>query len=148
MRFKEGIDRRGVHPRIWAILPWIDRMHYAYTSEDIVIERMRLPFDPDRPSRHSPLPPNRPIEGYFLQPRQWDQFLVTACDIRRWALDGMKKTEEFCQYLQRGHGEELGVVLEPEWLSTTELRKRGGLDNIAGHIHIQLKLPVIWELWR
>lgn len=148
MHFKEGVDRRGVHPRIWSILHWMDYQHHLFTGEEVIVTCLRRPFDIERSSRHSPLPPPPQSDGRFLLAEQWDQFMVTACDIRRWALDGMKKAEEFCKYLQREHGDEIGVVLEPEWLSAQEIRIRGGLDNIAGHIHWQLKLPVKWELWR
>lgn len=146
MQFKEGVDRRGVHPRLWTILPWIDRMHHAYTSEDMVITDMRRPWNPEKASKHSPIsPPQR--DSYWLRPEQWDEFCCSAWDLRRWALDAMKVAEEFCKYIQREHGDELGVVLEPEWLTAEQIRERGGIEKVVPHIHLQLKFPVMWELW-
>lgn len=152
MTFKDGVDRRGVHPRLWTVLPWIDGMHHTYTGEEVTVTSLRRPWKPDVVSKHAPVsPPQRDIA--WFTPDQWDKFFCSAVDLRRWELDAegkrqkRKLAEEFCKYIQREHGDELGVVLEPEWLTAEEIRKRGGIDKIDPHIHTQLKFPVKWRLW-
>ncbi len=147
MRIKPEVDQRGVHPRLWYVLGWLDRLHALYTGDELVVTSLRRPFEDSRRSRHAPLPP---IGRGFLHPRQWDRFMVTAADLRRWSLDGTGglTAVEFCKHIQGEHGDEIGVVLEPEWLSAEEIQKRGGIDAIAGHVHVQLKLPAKWTLFK
>jgi len=64
---------------------------------------------------------------------------VTAADFRRWALDAKTTAEPFCRMLQAFYGDELGVVLEPEWLTPEEISERGGILQIDPHVHVQLK---------
>jgi len=62
-----------------------------------------------------------------------------AADLRRWYLDKIGKAQEFCKMLRKKHGKYIGVVLEPEELTPREIKQRGGLAKIAGHIHVQTK---------
>ncbi len=116
------VDTSGVDPRLIAWLPVLDLDHRSLTTEELTVTSLRRPPAP-RPSRHSPPGAN----------------LVTAADLRRWALDGRSMSEEWCRTLQWYYGRWLGVVLEPEWLTEEELATRGGLAAVQPHIHVQLK---------
>jgi len=65
--------------------------------------------------------------------------LCEAADIRRWQLDTTHSAGAFANVLQHLYGAGLGVVLEPEWLTPEEIAARGGIEKIAGHIHVELK---------
>ena len=145
---KPEVDQRGVHPRLWYAISWLDRLHHQWTGDELTVTSLRRQFELGKVSRHAPLPPINPKP--FLDPRQWDQFFVTAVDIRRWSLDGTGRltAETFCKHIQHEHGEELGVVLEPEWLTAEEIQRRGGIYNIAKHVHLQLKQPITWGIWQ
>lgn len=122
MRLKPGVDARLVHPGIWIYLGLIARMHREWTGQELVVTSLRR--DPGaRPSRHAPK----------------NQEEVTAADFRRHTLDELNAAEAFARTLQILHGQELGVVLEPDWLSVEELSARGGVLNVDPHIHVQLK---------
>ncbi|KKK57248.1 hypothetical protein LCGC14_3056390, partial [marine sediment metagenome] len=47
--------------------------------------------------------------------------------------------EEICRHVQVSYGPQIGVVLEPEWLSAARRKKMTG-----PHIHFQLKKPIRW----
>lgn len=124
MRLKPGVDARAIHPGIWFYLGIIAAEHRRWTGEELwVTDLRRLPGE--RPSRHAP---KRDEE-------------VTAADFRRWSLDAHARADAFCRMLQSLYGDELGVVLEPEWLSPEERDRRGGLLKIDPHVHVQLKAP-------
>lgn len=122
MRLKPGVDWRGVHPAIWIYLTLIAQDHRAWTEEELVVTSLRRPQG-DRPTRH------------FAKAGE----LVTAADFRRWHLDAAGVAELFCRSLQARYGDDIGVVLEPEWLTAEELEQRGGPLNVEPHVHVQLK---------
>jgi len=122
MKFKRGVDPLGVHPDLWAILGEIDHQHRKVTGRELVVTSLRRRLGP-RPTKHATAP----------------RGLVTAGDLRRHFLDAVGTAPIFCRKLQTGYGRYIGVVLEPEWLTPEEIKRRGGLKRIAPHIHIQLK---------
>ena len=135
MRFKRDLDASGVHPRLWQFLTWLDQVHLEWTEEPLWITSLRRSYRPTVSTRHATRvksvgDPRDPIPASHL---------VTAVDIRRWALDELGKAEEFCRHAQDSHGDQLGVVLEPEWLSAARRKKMTG-----PHIHVQLKKPIRW----
>jgi hypothetical protein len=118
----EGVDTSGVSPSLWLYLGTIAFKHRQHTGRELTITSLRRPPGP-RPSKHSPP----------------DGELVEAADIRRWLLDELGEAAIFARKLQALYGSELGVVLEPEWLTPDEVAERGGLAAIGPHIHVQLK---------
>lgn len=133
MRFKRGLDASGVHPRLWQFLMWLDQEHLEWTEETLWVTDLRRPYDVDVNTRHATA-----FES-IGDPRYVSNTLVTAGDIRRWALDEIGKAAEFCRHVQATHGDQIGVVLEPEWLSARRRRRMTG-----PHIHFQLKKPIRW----
>ncbi len=137
MRFKRGLDASGVHPRLWQFLMWLDQQHLEFTEETLWITSLRRPFSSDDPrvrTKHATR-----FES-FCDPRvDAAESLVTAADIRRWALDEVGRAEEFCRHVQVSYGPQIGVVLEPEWLSVARHKRMTG-----PHIHFQLKKPYRW----
>ena len=65
---------------------------------------------------------------------------VRVADVRRWALDDHHKAAAFARGLQQEYGAELGVVLEPEWLTPEQIMERGGVTMVAPHLHLELKV--------
>lgn len=124
MNLAPGVNPQGVHPVLWLALGALSILHRNATGRELIVTSLRRPPG-DRPSRHSPPPPD----------------LVTAADIRRHALDAAEGAEEFCIRLQRRYGAWLGVVLEPEWLTAAEIEARGGRGKVQPHVHVQLKEP-------
>lgn len=122
MKLNPGVDARLVDPGIWIYLGLIACAHRIAAGEELVVTSLRRPPG-DRPSRHAPL----------------QHSFVTAADFRRHALDARTTAENFCRMLQMLYGAELGVVLEPEWLTTEEISERGGILQIDPHVHVQLK---------
>jgi len=122
VRLKDGVDAQDVHPVLWTYLGAIANRHRLAAGVELVVTSLRRPPG-RRSSLHSPPPPQ----------------LCRAADIRRWYLDTGEKVTAFVNELRRAYGRELGVVLEPEELTPEEIAERGGLDKIAGHIHVQLK---------
>lgn len=122
MTILDDVDTSGVSPSLWLYLGTIAFKHRQHAGQELTITSLRRPPGP-RPSKHSPP----------------DGELVEAADIRRWALDELKESVNFCRRLQALYGEELGVVLEPEWLTDAEIAARGGVATIGPHIHVQLK---------
>jgi len=122
VRLKPGVDPRLVDPGIWVFLGLIARAHREWTGEELWITSLRR-RPTDRPSRHAPL----------------EHSYVTAADVRRHVLDAVSAADPFCRMLQTLYGGELGVVLEPEWLTTEEISERGGILQIDPHVHVQLK---------
>ena len=120
MRLKRGLDPEGVHPFLWGKLALADREHKILTGEEMIV--MSLRRHPEPGSKHSPEVDVK----------------ATAADIRRWRLDKLQATEEFCRWLQTELG--LGVLLEPDWMTKEQIAARGGIDNIDPHIHTQLKI--------
>lgn len=131
LELKDGVDASGVHPHLWFHLGVIARRHWEWTEHSMVITSLRRPWNPDaRPSKHSPPPlnmTNNPMES-----------LCQAADIRRWYLDdiGNESAHVFCLDIQKTIGEEIGVVLEPEW----------GDYGGAPHIHIQSKRTKLFQM--
>lgn len=122
MKLNPGVDARLVDPGIWFFLGLIAGEHRRWTDVELVVTSLRRP-PRGRPSRHAPL----------------QNSTVTAADFRRWALDAKTTAEPFCRMLQAFYGDELGVVLEPEWLTPEEISERGGILQIDPHVHVQLK---------
>lgn len=122
MRLKTGVDARLVHPGIWIYLGVIALEHRLWTGAPLLVTSLRRPPG-DRPSRHAPK----------------ENEEVTAADFRRWVLDESSAADSFCRMLQARFGRELGVVLEPEWLTIEELSERGGVLKVEPHVHVQLK---------
>lgn len=123
MQLKPGVNARDVDPMLWAYLGAIAQLYRTFTGgKELVVTSLRR--EPGkRASRHAP-PKGR---------------LVEAADLRSDVLREMKGDEQFARTLQVTFGKELGVVLEPEWLSAAELEERGGADKVTPHLHIQLK---------
>lgn len=122
MRLSDGVDARDVHPVLWLYLGTIARLHRDVAGVELVVTSLWRPQGP-RPSLHSPAPGKA----------------VRAADLRRWYLDSHHAADDFANLLRHRYGAELGVVLEPEELTPEEIAERGGLDKIAGHLHVQLK---------
>lgn len=122
MRLKRGVDWSGVDPVLWSYLTLIAVEHRGWTGKELVVTSLRRPQE-ERPSRH------------FAKAGEY----VTAADLRRWYLDEREAADPFCRMLQARWGNGLGVVLEPEWLSTEELAARGGPLRVEPHVHVQLK---------
>lgn len=122
MKLNPGVDARGVHPGIWSYLGIVALEHRRWTGEELIVTSLRRPPG-ERPSRHAPK----------------DEEEVTAADFRRWHLDARAAAEPFCRMLQALYGRDLGIVLEPEWLTQEELSERGGVLQIDPHVHLQLK---------
>ncbi len=120
MKLKNGVDPTHVHGLLWGKLLQADSWHTITAGEDMVITSLRRPEKSG--STHSP-PPDVP---------------VTGVDIRRWRLDALERTEDFCRWLQTELG--LAVLLEPEWMTKEQIADRGGIDNIDPHIHCQLRI--------
>lgn len=123
MRLADGVDVHDVHPVLWSYLGAIAREARVWhlTEAGLVVTSLRRPAGP-RPSVHSPE----------------DGGPVRAADLRRHAFPG-DHAERFCNHLQSLFGPELGVVLEPEWLTPEQIAERGGLAHVEPHIHVQLK---------
>jgi hypothetical protein len=111
-----------VDPGIWIFLGIIAEHHRRWTGAELVVTSLRRPPG-GRSSRHSTK----------------EHEPVSAADFRRHALDERHAADPFCLWLQIFFGEELGVVLEPEWLTPEEISERGGVLNIDPHVHVQLK---------
>ena len=124
MRLKIEIDTRLVHPAIWMYLGVIAAEHRLWTREPLVVTELRRP-PTDRPSRHAPKEDEE----------------VTAADFRRHVLDTLHAADAFCRMIQARWGDELAVVLEPEWLTPEELSERGGVLRVDPHVHVQLRTP-------
>lgn len=122
MKLKADVDATGVAPELWSFLGAIAVALRLETNAELVVTSLRRPRS-SRPSKHSP------PQGQ----------LVTAADIRRWALDHAGLAAEFVAGLRKAYGDRLGVVLEPEELTPEEIAARGGRAAIAPHIHVQLK---------
>ncbi len=153
MRFKRHVDASGVHPRMWQFLAWLDQLHMEWTEEEMWVTSLRRSFVKGVDTRHA-------IGNVMLtatDPRAHPGDFVTAVDIRRWALDEIaapRDAEAFCRHVQHSYGRQIGVVLEPEWLSLKALRRRfPHFTNhtkeelqtlVAPHIHYQLKKPIRW----
>lgn len=123
MQLKPGVNAGGVDPFLWAFLGQIAMLYRDLTGKEMVITSLRRDADPARPSKHSP-PKNRACE---------------AADIRTDVLRAIKADDAFARMLQNRFGKELGVVLEPDWLTPAQLAERGGLERVAPHLHVQLK---------
>jgi hypothetical protein len=122
MQLKPGVNARLVHPGIWIFLGIIAEEHRRWTSEELWVTSLRRP-------------PGGRVS--FHAPKEYEE--VRAADFRRHVLDTTAAAEAFCRMLQARFGRDLGVVLEPEWLTTEELSERGGVLNVDPHIHVQLK---------
>lgn len=122
MKLKPGVDDRLVHPTIWSYLGIVALEHRIWTGEELWVTSLRR-APREFPSRHSPL----------------ENELVTAADFRRHTLDVTHAADAFCRMLQARFGLDLGVVLEPDWLTPKELSDRGGVLQVDPHVHVQLK---------
>jgi hypothetical protein len=122
MQLKDGVDPSDVHPVLWLFLGEIAGLYREATGEEMVITSLRRPPS-DRASRHSP------GLGHPCM----------AADIRRWPFKDVPTAARFARELQQRFGHQLGVVLEPEWLTPREVALRGGPQATAGHIHVELK---------
>lgn len=112
-----------------------------WTEEELVVTSLRRPFDPEVKTRHA----TQTASCMMVDPRRrfTDEPFVTAVDIRRDALDAVRlprlRAPAFCRHVQHCYGNQIGVVLEPEWLSPARRKKM-----TAPHIHFQLKKPIRW----
>lgn len=119
IKFKDGVDASGVHPHLWFHLGIIGHQHWVITGHIMVATSIRRPYYPGATSKHSP-----------------QNSMCTAADIRRWNLDkNMDMAEQFCKWIQHTMGDQIGVVLEPEW----------GDYGGAPHIHIQSKRTPLFK---
>jgi hypothetical protein len=122
---KDGVDWRGVHPALWYKLALANEKHAQMVSNRLTVTSLRRPF----------LVGARLTKHTTEDPREF----VLAADMRRWDLDRFGMTIEFCRWMQVSLN--LGVMLEPEWLTVEQIAERGGVDAIDAHIHTQLRLP-------
>ena len=120
MKLTHGLNPELVHPKLWERLGLADREHVILTGEELVLTSMRRP-PRKKASKHSP--------GWGVK--------CTAADVRRWRLDALGITEEFCKWMQTTLG--IGVLLEPEWMTAQQIKERGGIEKIDPHIHVQLR---------
>lgn len=150
MILKPGVDARGVHPVMWTALDWLDRKHHEFTNKEATITSLRRPWREGIKSYHAPPLPPTHLDGPFLESRHWDEYMVTAADLRVWQLKAMGSLapQEFCRYIQLVAGQRIGVVLEPDWLTPEQklARERRGQITVA-HIHVQLKRPITFDRW-
>jgi hypothetical protein len=127
---------------------WLDQQHLEWTEETLWVTDLRRRYRVEDNTRHAT------DTLWSGDPREMPEGLVTAADVRRWALDELGKAGNFCRHVQDSHGDQMGVVLEPEWLSLAALKRRfphftnhteGQLRKlVAPHIHFQLKKPIRW----
>lgn len=122
MRLKRGVDDRMVHPVLWVMLGQIGLLHRLWTGAELTITSLRRQPG-SRRSKHAPP----------------DGADCTAGDLRVHDLRPGDEREAFARVLQVKFGKLIGVVLEPDWLTPGEIKRRGGRKKIAPHIHIQLK---------
>lgn len=122
MKILPDVDSSGVRPELWCWLLVLEKMHWRYTRQEIVLTSLR-----------------RPVGSIVHAPFAGD--LVVAADLRRHILDerGPLVAHGFCRMLQQLYGDTLGVVLEPDWLTPAEIERRGGISGVEPHIHVQLK---------
>jgi hypothetical protein len=131
LRLKEGVDSQGVHPLIWVYATAIGALHLETTGHRMVITSMaRMPQMTAGPSSyHNP--------RYASNQHFWFQPLACAFDMRRWYFNGgFPELERFC--LKVKSLLDIGCLIEPEWMSSTQIARRGGVDKIAPHVHWQL----------
>jgi len=130
VQFKDGVDTTGVSRVLWYYLPQVDRFHYVFTGEDLVVTSMRRTWGS---IVHNPSPGDE----------------VLAADLRRWYLDELRAglADSFCTVLNIRFGHALRVVLEPEWLTPAQIAERGGVEAIDPHIHIQVESEVLEPIW-
>lgn len=138
VRFKPGVNRRGVHPLMWIYLGPIAVEHHYHTSKPLYVTSQRRPLSfGASTSKHSP-PAGE---------------LCTATDIRTKYLaeraDSLPAT--FARWIQKRFGNRVGVLLEPDWLSRRQLERRfkikirtdadeaAARKRVGPHIHLQLK---------
>ena len=124
MKLKDGVDATGVSPVLFFWLGVLCAEHAIAARMEMVVTCLRRPLGGGAEGSHHEIP--KPDD-------------VTAADIRRHYLDARKNAESFCRMIQRKYGKDLGVVLEPEWLTIDQIAERGGIENIDPHIHFQLK---------
>jgi hypothetical protein len=119
-----GVDAEGVHPALWLFLGAMADAHRVLTGDELVVTSLRRPQGARR-SLHAP-PAGE---------------LCRAADVRRWYLDRRRQSRTWCDDLRADWGRWLGVLLEPEELTSAQLAERGGLQAVQPHIHVQLKAP-------
>lgn len=122
MRMKDGVDTTNVSPALWLMLGMIASWHRVRWGSELTVTSLRRPPDGGH-SKHSP-PAAVPC---------------MAADIRRRGVGEPDEWAVFARDLQHRFGPDLGVVLEPEWLTLAEVTARGGLDQISPHLHVELK---------
>ena len=140
LRIKPGCDFTGLHPDIpmWAGV--VAGHHLEVTGKQLWITSARRPYREGVRSYHSPPPCAVHWTDCDLSRPDCLPGRVCAFDFRRWYLDTEPgRAEDFCKMLQARYGGHLGIVLEPEWLSTRAIRARGGIGKISSHIHCQTK---------
>jgi len=159
VKFAEPIDKTRVHPRLWMFLTFLDDEIFGWSKEtEITVTSLRRPFTGKR-TKHA-APSFEELED--LDPERQAPLFVLAADVRRWGLDAERAdaASEFCQSIQARFGVQMGVVLEPDWLSRDDLYARGlgqiktledetaARAKVDPHIHFQLKLPILWSPFR
>lgn len=161
IKLKTGVNVQGIHPHLWLHLGIAARIFYVMFIFPLTVTSMRRGYKKGVVSKHSPgiwtiqdwveyLWGEENHEGTPLFIKRPP--LASAVDISRRAPMAAKplnstnddmlpisRAEEFCRTLQGLMGDQIGVVLEPEWLSIRELERRGGLSKVVPHIHIQSK---------
>lgn len=130
LRFKEGVDIMDVHPLIWTYAYTIAKAHLAWTGYRMVITSMtRIPeLAAPVKSYHNPM--------YAAEQHLLDRHLSTAFDMRRWYFKDFQDLQDFCLYIKETM--DIGCLIEPEWMTPSQIAARGGLDKIAPHVHWQL----------
>lgn len=121
MRLKPGVSDSQVDPVLGLWLGVIARHHREWTGQELVVTCLRR-AESEWPSLH------------VVKPGE----LVRAVDFRRRNLDTYDASDTFSRMLARKYAEQLHVVLEPEWLSTEGLERRGGVLQVDPHVHVQM----------
>lgn len=128
MRLKHGVDQTQVDPVLGLWIGVLARHHLEWTGTELVVTDLR-----------------RATSAWSSAHVVKDGELVRAVDFRRGYLDEKELAEEFCQFLLARYKSWLEVILEPEWLSPEALERRGGVLNVAPHVHIALR-SVEWPV--
>jgi len=113
LQLKPGVNAGGVDPFLWAFLGQIAMLYRDTTGKELVVTSLRRDGAGGRASKHTP-PKGR---------------LCEAADIRTDVLRAIKADDAFARMLQQRFGKELGIVLEPDWLTPAQLAERGGIRH-------------------
>lgn len=125
-RFKEGMHSADhVHPLLWVYINQIGKWHQEQTGYRMVVTSM-IRWN-GKASYHNP--------DHAKDKHKFFRYLSTAFDMRRWYMT-FPQLEKFCLDVKRSL--DIGCLIEPEWMSAKQIAARGGIQNIAPHVHWQL----------